>query len=71
MKVLVSQDMDIETIERSSHTIRILEARFVVGMDHTNTVTHQALDELVYEVRGMTKSDDCEEDQGIMDMTAQ
>lgn len=69
-RVVTCQDTDTEMNE-NNHMFRILEARAVVVIDLTKTVTAEALSEVGLEVPGITEQDACRWGHRIMDMTVQ
>ena len=56
-------------MKENSHTIHILEARTIVVIDLTKTVTAEALGEVGLEVPGMTMQDACTRGHKIMELT--
>jgi len=56
-------------MKENSHTFRILEARAIIIIDLTKTMTAQALDEVGLEVPGMTEQDACTRGHRIMELT--
>lgn len=54
-----------------SHTIPIPEARTIIVIQLTKTVTAQALGEVGLEVPGMTEKDACTRGRRIMELTVQ
>ena len=67
-RMVICQDGSTEMNE-NSHTILIQEARTIVFIQLTNTVTAQALGEVGLEVPGMIEEDACTRGRRIMDFT--
>ena len=67
-RMVICQD-GLTEMNENSHTILIQEARTIVFIQLTNTVTAQALGEVGLEVPGMIEEDACTQGRRIMDFT--